>query len=58
MADLQHIIKDAQLIQDLFYEIQAFLVKNYPEMTKHKSKQIRLMEEHDEKLKVKMEQIK
>ena len=27
-------------------------------MTKHKSKQIRLMEEHDEKLKVKMEQIK
>ena len=58
MADLKNIILDAELIQDLLYEIQAFLVKNYPEMTKHKSKQMRLMEEHDEKLKVKMEQIK
>ena len=58
MADLKNIILDAELIQDLLYEIQAFIVKNYPEMTKHKSKQMRLMEEHDEKLKVKMEQIK
>ena len=58
MADLKNIILDAELIQDLLYEIKAFLVKNYPEMTKHKSKQMRLMEEHDQKLKVKMEQIK